>query len=139
MSELSSLAIEARGIVKSFGKTEALKGVDLGVRRGSIYGLLGPNGAGKTTMVRLFATLLRPDAGRAIVLGHDVVAGAHEVRTRISLTGQFASVDEDLTGKENLVLLGRLFGLSRAGARSRADELLAAFDLDGAAGRQVQT
>jgi len=139
VSELTSLAIEAAGIVKSFGKTEALKGIDLGVRRGSIYGLLGPNGAGKTTMVRLFATLPRPDGGRAVVLGHDVVSDAHEVRRRISLTGQFASVDEDLSGKENLVLLGRLLGFSRAGARSRADELLAAFGLDAAAGRQVNT
>ena len=134
-----SLAIEATGLVKAFGATRAVDGIDLHVRAGSIYGLLGPNGAGKTTMVRMLATLLRPDAGRALVLGHDVARAPEEVRRRISLTGQFASVDEDLTGAENLVLLARLLGFARAQARGRAAELLAAFDLADAAGRQVKT
>jgi ABC-2 type transport system ATP-binding protein len=132
------LAIEAEGLVKAFGATPAVAGVDLRVRVGSIYGLLGPNGAGKTTMVRLLATLLRPDAGRARVLGYDVVREPEEVRRRISLTGQFASVDEDLTGAENLVLLARLLGFSRGQAKARAAELLAAFDLSDAARRQVK-
>lgn len=138
MSMDNLCAIEAIGIVKSFGATEALKGVDLTVRKGSIYGLLGPNGAGKTTMVRLLATLIRPDAGHAVVLGHDVAREARDIRRRISLTGQFASVDEDLTGRENLVLLSRLLGLSRPAAKQRADELLTAFDLSGAAAREVK-
>lgn len=132
-------AIEARGLVKTFGATRAVNGIDLTVTRGSIYGLLGPNGAGKTTMVRLLATLLRPDAGRAHVLGHDVVREAESVRRRISLTGQFASVDEDLTGGENLRVLGRLLGFSRAAASARASELLAAFDIEEAANREIKT
>lgn len=131
-------AIEARGLIKTFGDKRAVDGVDLWVRRGSIYGLLGPNGAGKTTTVRLFATLLRPDAGQARVLGFDVVESPGEVRRRISLTGQFASVDEDLTGEENLILVARLLGLARAGARTRAAALLAAFGLEEAARRQVK-
>ena len=106
----SGLAIEATGLVKSFGETRAVDGVNLTVRRGSVYGVLGPNGAGKTTAVRVLATLLRPDAGEARVLGHDVVDDADAVRGMVSLTGQLASVDEDLTGRENLVLLGRLLG-----------------------------
>jgi ABC-2 type transport system ATP-binding protein len=114
-------------------------GIDLRVRTGSIYGLLGPNGAGKTTMVRLLATLLRPDAGSARVLGHDVAREPAAVRPRISLTGQFASVDEDLTGDENLRLLARLLGFSRSHATSRSTELLTAFDLADAADRQVKT
>src|SRR5688500_794536 len=118
------LAIEATGLVKSFGETHAVAGVDLAVRRGSVYGVLGPNGAGKTTTVRMLATLLRPDAGSARVLGHDIVAEADAVRGLVSLTGQLASVDEDLTGRENLILMGRLLGLSRADAKSRAAELL---------------
>ncbi len=132
-------AIEASGLVKTFGATRAVNGIDLTVARGSIYGLLGPNGAGKTTMVRLLATLLRPDAGRAHVLGHDVVREAESVRRRISLTGQFASVDEDLTGGENLRILGRLLGFSRAAASARASELLAAFDIEEAANREIKT
>src|SRR5919204_925079 len=113
------LAIEASDLVKSFGDTRAVDGVDLSVRSGAVYGLLGPNGAGKTTTIRMLATLLRPDAGRARVLGHDVVREADAVRSRVSLTGQLASVDEDLTGLENLVLLGRLLGLGRGRARTR--------------------
>ena len=135
----ASLAIQTIGLVKSFRGTLAVDGVDLRVRRGSIYGLLGPNGAGKTTTVRLLATLLRPTTGSARVLGFDVVREAEEVRRRISLTGQFASVDEDLTGRENLTLLGRLLGLSWSGSRARAAELLEAFDLAEAARRPVKT
>lgn len=129
------LAVEARGLVKSFGDNRAVDGVDLTVPRGSVYGVLGPNGAGKTTTLRMLATLLRPDEGRALVFGHDVVAEPVAVRRRISLTGQFASVDEDLTAAENLVLLSRLLGYSRRQSRQRADELLAAFELSGAAHR----
>lgn len=132
-------AIETTGLVKHFGLTRALDGVDLRVRRGSVYGLLGPNGAGKTTTVRILATLLRPTAGSATILGHDVVREAAVVRSKVSLTGQFASVDEDLSGQENLVLVGRLLGLSWREARHRASELLEAFGLADAAGRQVQT
>ena len=132
-------AIETRGLVKTFGDTRALDGVDLRIRQGSVYGLLGPNGAGKTTTIRILATLLKPDAGAATVLGHDVVRDAAAVRQKVSLTGQYASVDEDLTGTENLVLVGRLLGLSWRDARRRSAELLEAFGLDEAAGRQVQT
>ena len=132
-------AIETSGLVKRFGSTRALAGVDLRIRQGSVYGLLGPNGAGKTTTIRVLATLLRPDAGTATVLGHDVVREARAVRQKVSLTGQYASVDEDLTGHENLVLVGRLLGLPWRSARQRAAELLEAFGLADAAGRQVQT
>jgi daunorubicin/doxorubicin transport system ATP-binding protein len=132
------LAIEANGLVKSFGETRAVAGVDLAVRTGSVYGVLGPNGAGKTTTIRMLATLLRPDEGSAHVLGHDVVRDSHAVRRLISLTGQLASVDEDLTGRENLVLLGRLLGLSRDAAKGRATELLEAFGLSEAAGKLVK-
>jgi ABC-2 type transport system ATP-binding protein len=132
-------AIETRGLAKCFGQTRALDGVDLRIRQGSVFGLLGPNGAGKTTTIRILATLLQPDAGTALVLGHDVVREARRVREKVSLTGQYASVDEDLTGHENLVLMGRLLGLSWREARSRAAELLEAFGLAEAAGRQVQT
>jgi ABC-2 type transport system ATP-binding protein len=132
-------AIETSGLVKSFGETKALDGVDLAIRRGSVYGLLGPNGAGKTTTIRVLATLLKPTAGRASVLGHDVVEHAALVRQKVSLTGQYASVDEDLTGQENLVLVARLLGLSWRDAKTRAGELLAAFGLSDAAGRQVRT
>ncbi|MGV9805153.1 ATP-binding cassette domain-containing protein [Micromonospora chersina] len=131
-------AVEADGLVRSFGSTRALDGLDLQVPSGTVYGLLGPNGAGKTTAVRVLATLLRPDGGRARVFGHDVVAEADAVRARVSLTGQYASLDEDLTGAENLVLLGRLLGLARPAARQRAESLLAAFGLTEAAGRQVK-
>jgi ABC-2 type transport system ATP-binding protein len=135
---MTALAIEAEGLVKSFGETRAVDGVDLSVRSGSVYGVLGPNGAGKTTTIRMLATLLRPDAGSARVLGHDIVGDADAVRGVVSLTGQLASVDEDLTGRENLILLARLLGLSRADAKTRADELLAAFGLDDASGRLVK-
>ncbi len=135
MTPRSPLAIEASGLVKSFGEVVAVDGVDLAVRSGSVYGVLGPNGAGKTTTIRMLATLLRPDGGSAQVLGHDIVREADAVRGLVSLTGQMASVDEDLTGRENLILLGRLLGLRRADAKSRAGELLEAFHLAEAAGR----
>jgi ABC-2 type transport system ATP-binding protein len=135
--DTAELAVEARGLEKAFGRSRALMGVDLTIARGCVYGVLGPNGAGKTTTIRILATLLRPDAGSARVLGHDVVREAAVVRRRVSLTAQFASVDEDLTAFENLVLLGRVLGHSRRQARERAHELLAAFDLAEAAGRQV--
>ena len=134
----TSLAIEASGLVKSFGDTRAVDGVDLAVRQGSVYGVLGPNGAGKTTTIRMLATLLRPDAGSARVMGHDIVEEADAVRGVVSLTGQLASVDEDLTGRENLILIGRLLGYKRAQAKARATELLEAFDLVEAAGKQVK-
>ena len=135
----NDLAVEAHGLVKHFGTTKAVDGIDLAIQTGSVYGLLGPNGAGKTTAVRMFSTLLRPDAGTATVLGHDVRHEPDAVRSLIGLTGQFASMDEDLTGMENLVLIARLYGYSRVGARARAAELLHAFDLDDAADRQVKT
>ncbi|SCL53408.1 ABC-2 type transport system ATP-binding protein [Micromonospora citrea] len=131
-------AIEAEGLTRSFGETRALDGLDLEVPAGTVYGVLGPNGAGKTTAVRVLATLLRPDGGRARIFGHDVVAEADAVRARVSLTGQYASVDEDLTGLENLVLLGRLLGHRKPAARERADGLLAAFGLTEAADRQAK-
>ena len=131
-------AIFTEDLSKTYGPTRALDGVSLAVPRGQVFGLLGPNGAGKTTSVRVLSTLIRPTGGRAEVLGHDVAADPGAVRARISLTGQFASVDEDLTGRENLMLLARLLGLSGAAASERCAELLAAFDLDGAATRQVQ-
>jgi ABC-2 type transport system ATP-binding protein len=134
----SDLAIEASGLVKTFGETRAVDGVDLTVRTGMVYGLLGPNGAGKTTTIRMLATLFPPDSGVARVFGHDIVREADAVRSRMSLTGQFASVDEDLTGFENLVHLARLLGYSRAQAKARAGELLDAFGLSAAADRQVK-
>jgi ABC-2 type transport system ATP-binding protein len=138
MTSDSILAIEATGLVKSFGETKAVDGVDLAVRSGSVYGVLGPNGAGKTTTIRMLATLLRPDAGSARVLGRDIVTEADAVRSMVSLTGQLASVDEDLTGRENLILLGRLLGLKRPQAKERAAELLDAFGLTEAANRLVK-
>jgi ABC-2 type transport system ATP-binding protein len=134
----SNLAIEASGLIKTFGDVRAVDGVDLAVRRGSVYGVLGPNGAGKTTTIRMLTTLLAPDGGSARVLGHDIVREADAVRGLVSLTGQLASVDEDLTGRENLVLLGRLLGLKRAAAKQRTAELLEAFGLTEAAGRLVK-
>jgi ABC-2 type transport system ATP-binding protein len=131
-------AIETAGLVKTFGDNRAVDGVDLRIERGTVYGLLGPNGAGKTTTVRMLATLLRPDGGEAHVFGHDVVREADTVRSRVSLTGQYASVDEDLTGTENLVLLARLTGHSKKASYDRAAQLLAAFGLSEAAGRQVK-
>jgi len=136
---MTNLAIYAEGLVKRFGETTALAGVDLAVRTGSVLGLLGPNGAGKTTAVRILATLLSPDEGHATVGGFDVVRQAHQVRQLIGLTGQFASVDENLTGTENLLLIGRLLGMDRAGARARARELLAEFHLEDAADRAAKT
>jgi oleandomycin transport system ATP-binding protein len=132
-------AIEASGLVKRFGKTTALAGVDLVARPGTVLGLLGPNGAGKTTAVRILATLIRPDGGQARVLGYDVARQAHEVRQLIGLTGQYASVDEGLSGANNLIMIGRLLGLSRGRARARAAELLERFDLAEAAQRPVKT
>ena len=130
-------AIEARGLVKVYGARPALDGIDLTIRRGQVFGFLGPNGAGKTTTIRILATLTRPDGGTARVLGLDVTSERNAIRTRVAVTGQFASLDDDLTGYENLVVFGRLRGLSRLASRRRADELLTAFDLGGAAGRPV--
>jgi oleandomycin transport system ATP-binding protein len=132
-------AIEATGLVKRFGKTTALARVDLVARPGTVLGVLGPNGAGKTTAVRILATLLRPDGGQARVCGYDVGRHAHEVRQLIGLTGQYASVDEGLSGVNNLIMIGRLLGESRARARARAAELLERFDLAEAAQRPVKT
>jgi ABC-2 type transport system ATP-binding protein len=134
----SGLAIEAERLEKRFGDRWALAGVDLAVAPGAVYGLLGPNGAGKTTTVRILATLLAPDGGRARVAGHDVAAEPRLVRRAIALAGQSATVDEDLTGRENLVFLARLAGLRRAAAKARAARLLAAFELEEAAARQVK-
>jgi oleandomycin transport system ATP-binding protein len=132
-------AIWAEGLVKRFGETTALAGVDLAVRTGTVLGLLGPNGAGKTTAVRILTTLLQPDAGHATVGGHDVVKQAHQVRQMVGLTGQYAAVDETLTGVENLLFIGRLLGMPRGDAKARARELLAAFSLDDAADRAAKT
>jgi ABC-2 type transport system ATP-binding protein len=132
------LAIETEGLVKVFGETRAVDGIDLRVRTGTVYGVLGPNGAGKTTTIRMLATLLQPDGGTARVLGHDVVTDADAVRGLVSLTGQFASVDDELTGRENLVLLGRLLGFARGAAAERAGELLDAFGLADAGDRLVR-
>jgi ABC-2 type transport system ATP-binding protein len=134
----TGLAIETSGLVKVFGDNRAVDGIDLAVPAGSVYGVLGPNGAGKTTAVRMLATLLRPDGGEARVFGLDVVREADAVRSRVSLTGQYASVDEDLTGTENLVLLARLLGFRKPAARDRAAQLLDAFGLSDAADRQVK-
>jgi ABC-2 type transport system ATP-binding protein len=138
MTPSAPLAVEATSLVKSFGSTRAVAGVDLAVPEGAIYGVLGPNGAGKTTVIRMLATLIPPDSGTARVLGHDIRTEGDAVRGLVSLTGQLASVDEELTGRENLLLLGRLYGLSRGAARSRADELLEAFGIADASGRLVK-
>jgi oleandomycin transport system ATP-binding protein len=132
-------AIEASGLVKRFGKTTALAGVDLVARQGTVLGVLGPNGAGKTTAVRILATLLRADGGQARVCGYDVARHAHQVRQLIGLTGQYASVDEGLSGVNNLIMIGRLLGQSRRQSRARANELLERFDLTEAAGRPGKT
>jgi oleandomycin transport system ATP-binding protein len=132
-------AIQAEGLVKRFGETTALAGADLSAPTGTVLAVLGPNGAGKTTAVRILATLLRPDQGHATVGGYDVVTQAHQVRQLIALTGQYAAVDESLTGVENLVLIGRLLGLSRAAAHRRARELLEEFALADAGGRAAKT
>src|SRR4051812_4584112 len=136
---MSAPAITATGLVKSFGDVRALDGVDLEVPPGSVLGLLGPNGAGKTTAVRVLTTLLKPDAGSATVAGLDVVKQAAALRQRIGLAGQYAAVDELLTGEENLVMVGRLYGNSRATAKARARELLGQFDLTEAADRPAKT
>jgi ABC-2 type transport system ATP-binding protein len=132
-------AIETENLVKRYGDVRALDGVDLRVDEGSVLGVLGPNGAGKTTAVRILTTLLRPDGGSARVLGLDVVRDAAELRRRIGLAGQYAAVDESLTGQENLELFGRLYRLRRAEARTRARELLERFTLEDAATRVVGT
>ena len=133
-----TLAIQARGLVKHFGEVKALNGIDLDVEQGQVVGLLGPNGSGKTTTVRILSTLLRPDAGTATVGGHDVVNEPDAVRQLIGLTGQYAAVDQYLTGRENLELFGRLFHLSKNEAKNRADELLHRFDLSDAADRGIK-
>ncbi|CAN5725672.1 daunorubicin resistance protein DrrA family ABC transporter ATP-binding protein [soil metagenome] len=133
------LAIEVTGLTKHFGEVVALDGVDLQVKPGTVYGLLGPNGAGKTTTVRVLTTILEPDAGQARVLGRDVATEADAVRRRIGLAGQYAAVDEQLTARENLELVGRLTHQRRSGLRDRADELLRAFDLVAAADRPLKT
>ncbi|MFC3450669.1 ATP-binding cassette domain-containing protein [Amycolatopsis speibonae] len=132
-------AIRAEGLVKHYGETKALDGVDLEVPAGKVVGVLGPNGAGKTTAVRILATLIRPDRGHASVFGYDVVKNPMAVRSMIGLTGQYASVDEDLSGTENLVLIGRLLEFSRADAKKRAADLLERFELTDAAGRAIKT
>ena len=135
---MAELAIETHALVKKFKKTVAVDGIDLAIPRGGVHGFLGPNGAGKTTTIRMLATLTKPDSGTARVLGRDIVTEANEVRRRVSLTGQFASVDEDLTGAENLRLIGRLFGYAGTRATRRADELLSAFGLSDARDKQVK-
>ena len=133
------LAIEVQGLVKSYGEVVALDGLDLQVEAGTVFGLLGPNGAGKTTLVRVLATLLRPSGGRARVMGHDVIAEPLAVRRRIGLAGQFAAIDAELTGRENLEMIARLYRLSNVVARARADEVLDRFGLVEAADRRVST
>jgi ABC-2 type transport system ATP-binding protein len=133
------LAIETSALAKSYGKTRALDGIDLRIRSGSVYGLLGPNGAGKTTAIRILTTLIRPTSGSATVCGLDVVREARKVRQKVSLTGQAASVDEELTGHENLTMVGRLLGLPWRDAKERSSELLGAFGLEDASKRLVRT
>ena len=135
----SGLAIRVRGLRKSFGDVRALDGVDLDVAPGTVLGLLGPNGAGKTTVVRIMATLLKPDAGEVCVAGLDAVREATALRKQIGLAGQYAAIDENLTGLENLVMVGRLYGMARARATQRGRELLERFDLTDAAGRPAKT
>jgi ABC-2 type transport system ATP-binding protein len=135
----SEVAVRAEALVKTYGSTRALDGIDLEVPSGTVLGLLGPNGAGKTTAVRIFTTLLRPDSGRAWVAGHDVQAEPDAVRRAIGLSGQYAAVDENLTGFENLYMVGRLYGMNKRDARARSRELIGRFSLDEAAGRPAKT
>ncbi|PPK61717.1 ATP-binding cassette domain-containing protein [Actinokineospora auranticolor] len=135
----SSIAVRAEALVKTFGSTRALDGVDLEIPAGTVLGLLGPNGAGKTTTVRILTTLLRPDSGRAFVAGHDVLADPDAVRRSIGLSGQYAAVDEHLTANENLYMVGRLYGMSTSDARARAKELVNRFRLQDAADRPART
>ena len=134
-----AIVIEAEGLTKSFGATRALAGIDISAQSGQVLALLGPNGAGKTTVVRILSTLLRPDGGRARVCGYDVVSDAIQVRQLLALTGQYASVDDELTGTENLIMIGRLLGFSRPDSRTRASEMMERFDLASAASRAVKT
>ncbi|WP_330330493.1 ATP-binding cassette domain-containing protein [Streptomyces sp. NBC_00536] len=136
---MDDMMIEVQDVSKAFGATRALDGVSLGAERGTVLGLLGHNGAGKTTLVNILSTLALPTAGRALVAGLDVTRDAEEVRRRIGLTGQYAAVDETLSGRDNLILIARLLGASRAQAAVRADELLEVFDLTGAASRKAKT
>lgn len=136
--QANGLAVEAAGLVKVYGKERAVDGVDLVIPRGTVYGFLGPNGAGKTTTIRMLATLIQPDSGNATIFGHDLKTESAVIKSRISLTGQYASIDEDLTGIENLVLISRLMGYTTKEAKLRAAELLSAFGLEQAAKRQVK-
>ena len=138
MKAANGMAISVRGVAKSFGAVRALDGIDLDVATGTVLGLLGPNGAGKTTLVRILTTLLRPDGGSASVLGLDVVGDAARLRAQIGLAGQYAAVDENLTGLENLTMVGRLYGEPRAAAKRRGGELLERFDLVDAASRPAK-
>ncbi|MFJ9561520.1 ATP-binding cassette domain-containing protein [Streptomyces fuscichromogenes] len=139
MTRIDNNAVSVRGLVKHYGDTKALDGVDLDVRQGTVMGVLGPNGAGKTTLVRILSTLLQPDAGEAAVAGYDVLRQPRQLRRVIGLTGQYASVDEKLPGWENLYMIGRLLDLPRKDARARADELLERFSLTDAAKRPAST
>src|SRR6478735_10158263 len=132
-------AVEAEGLVKVFGSNRAVDGVDLRVKTGTVYGVLGPNGAGKTTAIRMLATLLRPDGGTGRIFGHDIIKEPQIVRQLIGVTGQYASVDENLSANENLMLFGRLLGLSRADSRRKAAELLEQFGLTEAAKRPLKS
>ncbi|MCE5288148.1 MAG: ATP-binding cassette domain-containing protein [Nocardiaceae bacterium] len=138
MNESPEFAVQATGLVKSFGDFRAVDGIDLEVRRGEVFGVLGPNGAGKTTTLSMLATLLPIDAGQASIFGIDVASNAHQVRQLVGVTGQYASVDENLTAAENLYLFGLLLGLTKARARSVTDELLTRFALEEAATRQIR-
>lgn len=138
MNQSTDYAVEATGLVKQFGDFTAVNKIDLKIKKGTVYGFLGPNGAGKTTTVRMLSTLLKIDGGNATIFGHDVATQAKEIRPRIALTGQYASIDEDLTGIENLVMISRLMGFSRKDAKKRANELLDAFGLSEAVNKQAK-